>query len=159
MAYSLAGKRIWVAGHRGMVGGAVVRLLRSESCEVVTAGRETVDLTCQAEVRDWMAATRPDVIVVAAAKVGGILANDSQPVDFLYDNLMIEANIAQAAHACDVDRLLFLGSSCIYPRLAPQPMAAHFVFVGQGRVGDQFDPRRIEVGDNAFQEEADRMVA
>lgn len=130
MAYELAGKRVWVAGHRGMVGGAVARRLEREDCEVVTAGRETVDLTDQAQVRGWMATTRPDAIVVAAARVGGILANDTRPVDFLYDNLMIEANIVQAAHANDVERLLFLGSSCIYPKLAPQPMAEDSLLTG-----------------------------
>lgn len=130
MAYELAGKKVWVAGHRGMVGGAVARRLEREDCEVVTAGREIVDLTDQAQVRGWMAATRPDAIVVAAARVGGILANDTRPVDFLYDNLMIEANIVQAAHANDVERLLFLGSSCIYPKLAPQPMAEDSLLTG-----------------------------
>lgn len=130
MSYDLTGKRIWVAGHRGMVGGAVVRRLASEDCEVVTAGREVMDLTRQAEVDDWMAETRPDVIVMAAARVGGILANDTHPVDFLQDNLLIETNIARAAHAADVERFLFLGSSCIYPKMAPQPMAEDSLLTG-----------------------------
>lgn len=122
MAYDLKGKRIWVAGHRGMVGGAVARRLASEQCEVITAGRSEVDLVDQAAVRDWMAKAKPNAIIMAAAKVGGIKANDDYPVDFLYQNLMIEANIVQAAHENDVERFLFLGSSCIYPKLAPQPI-------------------------------------
>lgn len=130
MAYDLNGKRIWVAGHRGMVGGAVVSRLASEGCEVITAGREVVDLVNQAAVHDWMANTRPDVIVLAAAKVGGILANSTAPVDFLYDNLMIEANIIHAAHQCDVERLLFLGSSCIYPKMASQPISEDSLLTG-----------------------------
>ena len=130
MAYDLRGKRVWVAGHRGMVGGAVVRRLASEECEVITAGRDVMDLTRQSEVEDWMAATRPDAIVMAAAKVGGILANDTAPVDFLAENLAIQTNIATAAHAADVERFLFLGSSCIYPKHAPQPMAEDSLLTG-----------------------------
>ncbi|GGH63417.1 NAD-dependent epimerase/dehydratase family protein [Frigidibacter albus] len=130
MTYDLTGKRIWVAGHRGMVGGAVVRRLASEGCEVITAGRDVVDLVDQRAVHDWMAATRPDAIVLAAAKVGGIQANSTRPVDFLYDNLMIEANILHAAHEQDVERMLFLGSSCIYPKLAPQPIPEDSLLTG-----------------------------
>jgi len=130
MAYSLAGKRVWVAGHRGMVGGAVVRRLASEDCEVITAGRDAVDLVDQTQVRAWMAKNKPDAIVLAAAKVGGIKANNDYPVDFLYQNLMIEANILEAAHRNDVERVLFLGSSCIYPRLAPQPIPENSLLTG-----------------------------
>ena len=130
MTYSLKGKRIWVAGHRGMVGGAVARRLASEDCEVITAGRDVVDLVDQAATKAWMAEVRPDVIVMAAAKVGGIKANNDYPVDFLYENLMIEANIAQAAHENDVDRFLFLGSSCIYPKFAPQPIPEDSLLTG-----------------------------
>lgn len=130
MAYSLSGKRIWVAGHRGMVGGAVVRRLATEDCEIITAGRDAVDLVDQAQVRAWMARTKPDAIVLAAAKVGGIKANNDLPVDFLYQNLMIEANILDAAHQNDVERVLFLGSSCIYPRLAPQPIPENSLLTG-----------------------------
>ena len=130
MTYSLKGKRIWVAGHRGMVGGAVVRRLASEDCEVITAGRDVVDLVDQAATKAWMSEVRPDVIVMAAAKVGGIKANNDYPVDFLYENLMIEANIAQAAHENDVDRFLFLGSSCIYPKFAPQPIPEDSLLTG-----------------------------
>lgn len=130
MSYQLSGKRIWVAGHRGMVGGAVVRRLAKEDCEVITAGRDVVDLTQQLQVREWMAETRPDIIVMAAAKVGGILSNNSNPVDFLLQNLQIETNVAEAAHANDVERLLFLGSSCIYPRLATQPISENSLLTG-----------------------------
>lgn len=130
MGYDLIGKRIWVAGHRGMVGGAMVRRLASEGCEVITAGRDVVDLTRQAEVEDWMAEAKPDAIVMAAAKVGGILANDTHPVDFLIQNMQIETNIFTAAHAANVERFLFLGSSCIYPKLAPQPMAEDSLLTG-----------------------------
>ena len=122
MTYDLTGKRIWVAGHRGMVGGAVVRRLASEGCEIITAGRDVVDLVNQNAVHDWMAMSKPDVIVLAAAKVGGIHANATSPVDFLYENLMIESNVLHAAHEANVERLLFLGSSCIYPKFAIQPI-------------------------------------
>jgi GDP-L-fucose synthase len=130
MSWNLSGKRIWVAGHRGMVGSAVVRRLASEDCHVITAGRDEVDLTRQAEVEAWMAEARPDAIVMAAARVGGILANDSYPVDFLLQNLQIETNVAAAAHANDVERFLFLGSSCIYPKMAPQPMKEAHLLTG-----------------------------
>jgi GDP-L-fucose synthase len=122
MTYNLFGKKVWVAGHRGMVGSAVCRQLENEDCNIIKAGRDEVNLVIQAEVNDWMNSVKPDAIVLAAAKVGGILANKNFPVDFLYENLMIEANIIHAAHLNKVERLLFLGSSCIYPRLANQPI-------------------------------------
>lgn len=128
--YDLAGKRVYVAGHRGMVGSAIVRRLGSEGCEVLTASRAELDLKNQAAVRAWFAANRPDAVFLAAAKVGGILANDSFPADFLYDNLMIEANIIEAAHVQDVEKLLFLGSSCIYPKFAPQPITEDALLTG-----------------------------
>lgn len=128
--YDLANKRVFVAGHRGMVGSAIVRRLASEGCTVLTATRAELDLNDQAAVRTWMARERPDAVVVAAAKVGGILANDSYPADFLYENLMIEANLIEAAHRSDVSRLLFLGSSCIYPKLAPQPIPEDALLTG-----------------------------
>lgn len=128
--FSLAGKRVWVAGHRGMVGSALVRRLESENCEIITAGRDEVDLLRQQDVEDWMATHRPDVIFVAAAKVGGILANKSYPADFIYNNLMIETNIIHSAHLFGVEKLLLLGSSCIYPKLAPQPMAEDALLTG-----------------------------
>jgi len=120
--YDLIRKRIWVAGHRGMVGAAIVRRLATENCEVIVTEREEVDLTRQEEVEAWQRANRPDAIIIAAAKVGGIVANDTLPAEFLYNNMMIEANIIHAAHMCGIDRILFLGSSCIYPRMAEQPM-------------------------------------
>ena len=128
--FSLEGKRVWVAGHRGMVGGAVVRRLASEGCEVVTVGRDRVDLRDQGGVRDWLVQERPQVVVLAAAKVGGILANDSLPVDFLLDNLLIETAIISGAHAAGVEKLLFLGSSCIYPNFAAQPIVEEALLTG-----------------------------
>ena len=120
--FDLAGKRVWVAGHRGMVGSALVRRLGRENCEVLRVGRDSVNLTRQVETEDWVAEARPDAILLAAARVGGILANDTYPADFLYDNLMIEANILEAAHRFNVRKVVFLGSSCIYPKLASQPI-------------------------------------
>jgi GDP-L-fucose synthase len=128
--YSLEGKKVWVAGHRGMVGGAVARRLESEGCDLLLAGRDIVDLCDQSAVRAWMADNRPDCIVVAAAKVGGIHANNVAPVDFLQDNLVIQNNILAAAHENDVERLLFLGSSCIYPKLADQPIREDSLLTG-----------------------------
>jgi GDP-L-fucose synthase len=128
--FDLKGKRVWIAGHRGMVGSALARRLEREQVELIVAGRETVDLMDQAAVRGWMAKERPDAIFLAAAKVGGILANDSFPADFLYDNLMIEANIIEAAFRNDVAKLCFLGSSCIYPKFAPQPIAEDSLLTG-----------------------------
>lgn len=128
--YDLQGKRIWVAGHRGMVGSAVVRRLAMEDCEVITADRDRVDLIRQNEVERFLGDVRPDAIVMAAAKVGGILANDTYPAEFLYNNLMIEANVTAAAHKADVSRLLFLGSSCIYPKFAEQPIREEALLTG-----------------------------
>ncbi|WP_288937894.1 GDP-L-fucose synthase [uncultured Sphingomonas sp.] len=130
MAYELTDKRVFVAGHRGMVGSAIVRRLASEGCEVLTAGRDTLDLMDQRAVRAWFARETPDAVFLAAAKVGGILANDTYPADFLYDNLMIEANVIEAAHREGVERLLFLGSSCIYPKFADQPIAEEALLTG-----------------------------
>ncbi len=128
--YALPGKRIWVAGHTGMVGGAVSRRLQGEGCTLVTARRSELDLTRQADVERFVRESKPDAIILAAARVGGILANDTHPADFLFDNLVIETNIFGAAHAGNVNRLLFLGSSCIYPRLAPQPITEDALLTG-----------------------------
>ncbi len=128
--YPLAGKRIWVAGHRGMVGSALVRRLEREDCTVLTAGREEVDLLRQTAVEQWLAASRPDAVLVAAARVGGILANDTRPAEFLYENLAIETNIIHAAWRSGVEKLVFLGSSCIYPREAPQPLKEEALLSG-----------------------------
>lgn len=128
--YELAGKRIWVAGHRGMVGSAVVHRLARENCTILTATRSELDLTRQAEVERFVRSEKPDAIVLAAAKVGGILANDTYPADFIYDNMLIETNMIGAAHAADINRLLFLGSSCIYPKLSPQPITEDVLLTG-----------------------------
>jgi GDP-L-fucose synthase len=129
MSFVLAGKRVYVAGHRGMVGQALVRRLASEDCEIQTAPRE-IDLRDQAAVGNWFSANAPEVVIVAAARVGGIKANDSRPAEFLYDNLMIEANIIEAARQHGCRKLLFLGSSCIYPRMAPQPIREDSLLTG-----------------------------
>ncbi len=128
--FSLKGKRVWVAGHRGMVGSAIVRRLATEDCEILTASRETVDLSRQAEVEDWVEANRPQVVFLAAAKVGGIQANATYPAEFLYDNLMIEANVIHASQTNGVEKLLFLGSTCIYPKMAAQPMREEALLTG-----------------------------
>lgn len=128
--FPLKGKRIWVAGHKGLVGSAIVRRLARENCEILTIDREAVDLRDQAATRAWMAHYKPDAIFLAAAKVGGILANETFPADFLYDNLMIEANIIEAANRAKVSKLLFLGSSCIYPKMAPQPIREEALLTG-----------------------------
>jgi GDP-L-fucose synthase len=128
--YRLSGKRVFVAGHRGMVGSAIARRLEREDCEVLTASRAELDLCDQAAVRRWMSNEKPDTVVLAAAKVGGILANDTYPADFLYDNLVIEVNVIEAAFRHGVGKLLFLGSSCIYPKLAPQPITEDALLSG-----------------------------
>ncbi|MBO0733152.1 MAG: GDP-L-fucose synthase [Methylocapsa sp.] len=129
-ATSRSRTRIWVAGHRGMVGSAILRRLAREDVEILTIGREELDLREQRGVKEWIAKARPDTIVLAAAKVGGILANDSFPADFLYDNLAIETNVIHTAHLAGIDRLLFLGSSCIYPKMAPQPITEEALMSG-----------------------------
>ena len=128
--FELAGRSVFVAGHRGMVGSALVRRLEREPGRLLTAERAELDLTRQAEVERWMAAHQPEVVIVAAARVGGILANDRNPVDFLVDNLLIETNLIRAAHEQGVAKLLFLGSSCIYPKLAPQPLKEQALLTG-----------------------------
>jgi GDP-L-fucose synthase len=128
--FSLAGKRVWVAGHGGMVGSALVRRLASERCEILTAGRGELDLERQDQVEAWMAKTRPEAIFLSAAKVGGIGINEQLPADFLYANLMIEANVIHAAHQLGVSKTLILGSSCIYPKLAPQPIVEDALLTG-----------------------------
>ncbi len=128
--YSLTGKRVWVAGHRGMVGSALMRHLEKIDCEVITAGREELDLLRQEDVEQWMAKHQPHAVFLAAGKVGGIYANDTWPADFIYNNLMIEANIIHASYLNKVEKLLFLGSSCIYPKMAPQPMTEDSLLTG-----------------------------
>lgn len=128
--FDLTGRRVWVAGHRGMVGSAIVRRLASENCEIVTATRAEVDLEDSRAVRDFVETEKPDAIFMAAAKVGGIVANDTQPADFLHSNLMIAANVTDAAWRAGVGKMLFLGSSCIYPRMAPQPITEDALLTG-----------------------------
>lgn len=129
-AYSLSGKKVWVAGHRGMVGSALMRRLAAEDCELLTVGRDRVDLRRQAEVERWLEEARPQAVFIPAATVGGILANDTRPAEFLYDNLMIEANIIDAARNVGVEKLMFLGSSCIYPKFAEQPITEDALLTG-----------------------------
>ncbi len=128
--FRLKGRRVFVAGHRGMVGGALLRRLATEQCELLTVTRSALDLRRQDAVERWFDAHRPEAVFVAAATVGGILANDSRPAEFLYDNLMIAANVIEAARRSEVRKLLFLGTSCVYPRLAPQPMAEEALLTG-----------------------------
>ena len=130
MSYDLTGKRVFVAGHRGMVGGALVRRLETEGCEILTAGRDQLDLIDQRQVFDWMDVNRPDAVFMAAAKVGGILANSTYPGQFLYKNLVMQANIAEAARLAGTEKLMLLGSSCIYPKLAPQPIQEDSLLTG-----------------------------
>lgn len=128
--FDLTGKRTYVAGHAGMVGQAIVRRLRQENVAVLTSDRRLLDLTRQQSVERWLSAEKPDVVIVAAAKVGGIAFNNAYPAQFLYDNLAIAANVIHAAYEAGVSKLLFLGSSCIYPRLAAQPMREDMLLAG-----------------------------
>jgi GDP-L-fucose synthase len=128
--FELRGRRVFVAGHRGMVGAAIARRLAAESCEILTAERKSLDLTRQSEVERWFGDNKPDAVFLAAARVGGIHANDSYPADFIVDNLQIELNVVRAAFATQVKKLLLLGSSCIYPRLAQQPMTEDMLLTG-----------------------------
>ena len=130
LAVPAAKRKIWVAGHRGMVGSAILRRLAEVDAELLTVDRRDVDLREQDAVRQWVARAKPDVIILAAAKVGGILANESCPADFLFDNLAIETNVIQAAHLAGVERLIFLASSCIYPKFAPQPIKEDALLTG-----------------------------
>jgi GDP-L-fucose synthase len=130
MTFDLSGKRVWVAGHRGMVGSALTRRLATENCELITAPRDQLDMRRQDQVETWMTAAKPQVVFVAAAKVGGIHANNTMPATFLYENLMIEANIIHTAHKIGVEKLVFLGSTCIYPKMAPQPIPEEALLTG-----------------------------
>jgi GDP-L-fucose synthase len=122
MPFDLRGKKVFVAGHRGMVGSALVRRLAREGVEILTVQRNEVDLLDQAATNRWFATMRPQVVFHAAAKVGGIVANNTLRAEFIYENLLIATNVIHAAHVHGVEKLLFLGSSCIYPKLAPQPL-------------------------------------
>ena len=128
--YPLAGKRVFVAGHRGMVGSALVRRLVRDGCDVLTVNHSELDLRRQSDTEAWMSKAKPDAVIIAAARVGGIMANNSRPAEFIYDNMMIAGNLIEAAHQTDVAKLLFLGSSCIYPRLADQPISEEALLSG-----------------------------
>jgi GDP-L-fucose synthase len=128
--YSLSGKKVFVAGHRGMVGSAIVRRLAAENCQIFVADRKDADLLNESQTRQWLEQNRPDVVVLAAAKVGGIGANNLLPVNFLVENMRIQLNVIEGSHAVGVERLLFLGSSCIYPKFANQPIAEDELLTG-----------------------------
>ena len=128
--FDLKGKRVFVAGHRGMVGGALVRRLASEGVELLTVPRSEVDLRNQAQVADWFSKHRPQAVFLAAAKVGGIVANNTLRAEFIYDNLILATNVIHAAHQNGVEKLMFLGSSCIYPKLAAQPLREDSMLTG-----------------------------
>jgi len=130
MSYALKGKRIWIAGHRGLVGAALVRQLEREGCTILTVGRDALDLRDGGAVRAWLGKNGPQAVILAAAKVGGIVANDTWPADFLYDNLAIQNAIIHGAFEAGVEKLLFLGSSCIYPKFAPQPITEDALLTG-----------------------------
>jgi GDP-L-fucose synthase len=127
---TLAGARVWVAGHRGMVGSALLRRLEREGCTLLTVDRATLDLRRQGPTEAWLEKARPDIVFLAAAKVGGIFANDTHPAEFLYDNLMVEANVIHASARIGVAKLVMLGSSCLYPRDAPQPISEISLLTG-----------------------------
>jgi GDP-L-fucose synthase len=130
LLFELKGKRAYVAGHSGMVGSAIMRRLKSEDCEILVADRKILDLTNQRATEDWLAQMRPDAIFLAAGLVGGIHANNTYPADFIANNLAIALNVIRGAHATGVKKLLALGSSCIYPKLAPQPMTEEALLTG-----------------------------
>jgi GDP-L-fucose synthase len=130
LLFDLRGKRVYVAGHTGMAGAAILRRLRSEGCEILLADRKSLDLTQQEPTEKWILQTQPDAVFLAAGRVGGVFANDAFPADFIADNLAIALNVMRASVAAKVKKLLFLGSSCIFPRNAPQPMTEDLLLTG-----------------------------
>ena len=128
--FELNGKTVWVAGATGMVGSATTRRLESEFCKILIPNHSELDLLNQKDVNNWTSLNRPDVVIVAAATVGGILANSTRPAEFIYNNLIIESNIIHASYVNEVEKLLFLGSACIYPREASQPMTEEALLTG-----------------------------
>jgi GDP-L-fucose synthase len=128
--FEIAGKRIWVAGHRGMVGSALLRALAARDVELLTVERSALDLRVQQDVERWLAERKPQIVILAAARVGGILANSRFPADFLYDNLAIELAVIGAAARLKVEKLVFLGSTCVYPKMAPQPIPEEALLTG-----------------------------
>ena len=131
MLYSLDNKKVWVAGHNGMVGSAICRRLTKESCTVITVDKGELDLTRQSDVEKWIESNQPDAIFLAAAKVGGIHANNTYAAEFIHDNLSIQTNIIHAAYKYSTEKLLFLGSSCIYPKNASQPLKEEYLLSGE----------------------------
>lgn len=136
--FSLLNKKIWVVGHRGMVGQALLRVLEGRNCTVLTVDRGALDLRRQNDVESWLYQHRPDAILLAAATVGGIEANRTRPAEFLYDNLMIAANVIHAAAAVGTEKLLYLGSSCIYPRNTAQPIAESALMTGPLEISNEW---------------------
>jgi GDP-L-fucose synthase len=128
--FSVVDKKIWVAGHNGMVGSAILRRLKTENCSVVTVSREELDLRDQSEVQSWIGDNKIDVVVLAAAKVGGIFANSKYPAEFIYDNIAIQSNVINGSYLGGVEKLVFLGSSCIYPKFSEQPIKEHYLLRG-----------------------------
>ena len=131
MLYPLKNKKVWIAGHSGMVGSAIHRRLERETCEIITVDRSDLDCTRQADVENWLSLNKPDCVFLAAARVGGIHANNEYPAEFIYENLAIQTNIIHAAYKNNVEKLLFLGSSCIYPKNAPQPLKEEYLLTGE----------------------------
>lgn len=136
--FDLEGKKIWVAGHNGMVGSSILRKLKKYNCEILTVERKTVDLISKEEVESWMKIKKPDVIFLAAAKVGGIYANMNYPTEFLYDNILISFNIIKAAQKFNIKKLIFFGSSCIYPSDSSQPMKEECLLKGELESSNQW---------------------
>lgn len=136
--YNLKGKKIFVTGHQGMLGSSICRNLEEKNVEVLSISRDKLDLTRQSDVENWVKANRPDAIIVAAAKVGGIYANDNYPAEFIYQNLAIEQNLIHAAHLYEVERLVMLGSSCSYPKTAPQPIIESSLMDGKPEPTNQW---------------------
>ena len=128
--FSVKDKKIWVAGHNGMVGSSILRRFKTESCRAVTVSRDELDLRDQSKVYSWIGDNNIDVVILAAAKVGGILANSKYPADFLYDNMAIQNNVINGSHLAGVKKLVFLGSSCIYPKLSKQPIKEQYLLQG-----------------------------
>src|SRR6266496_2832188 len=129
--FDLTNERVFVAGHNGMAGSAIVRRLQQEHCQILTIDHRELDLSRQAATERYITSARPDVVIIAAGRVGGIIANDTYPVEFLADNLAIELNLIRASHAVQVKKLLFLGSTCIYPKFAKQPMSEDQLLTGK----------------------------
>lgn len=130
MPYDLGGKRVWVAGHRGMVGSALMRRLQGENCDLLTVSRSEVDLISQADTESWMRKARPEAVFIAAARVGGIAANARYPAEFLVENVLILVNVLKAASELGIEKLMCLGSSCIYPKHAEQPIREDALLTG-----------------------------